>query len=116
MQMLTGSAGASYRWNKTLFTVDMRYGSGLPTGFANSSFNEPYVTANLGIVHELPAMPGGKPITLRLDIVNLFDKIYALRDGSGIGYLRRSSERVEVFTQVFRRSFEFAPAHVSDLA
>jgi outer membrane receptor protein involved in Fe transport len=85
MQMLTGSAGASYRWNKTLFTVDMRYGSGLPTGFANSSFNEPYVTANLGIVHELPAVPGGKPITLRFDIVNLFDKIYALRDGSGIG-------------------------------
>jgi outer membrane receptor protein involved in Fe transport len=85
MQMLTGSAGASYRWDKTLFTVDMRYGSGLPSGFANSTFNEPYVTANIGIVHELPAMPGGKPITLRFDIVNLFDKIYELRDGSGIG-------------------------------
>jgi outer membrane receptor protein involved in Fe transport len=85
MQMMTGSAGASYRWNKTLFTVDMRYGSGLPTGFANSSFNQPYATANLGIVQELPAMPGCKPITLRFDIVNLFDKIYELRDGSGIG-------------------------------
>jgi outer membrane receptor protein involved in Fe transport len=85
MQMMTGSAGASYRWNKTLFTVDMRYGSGLPTGFANSSFNQPYATANLGIVQELPAMPGSKPITLRFDIVNLFDKIYELRDGSGIG-------------------------------
>ena len=85
MQMLTGSAGASYRWDKTLFTVDMRYGSGLPSGFANSTFNQPYVTANLGIVHELPAMPGAKPITLRFDIVNLFDKIYELRDGSGIG-------------------------------
>jgi outer membrane receptor protein involved in Fe transport len=85
MQMLTGSAGASYRWDKTLFTVDMRYGSGLPSGFANSTFNQPYVTANLGIVHELPAIPGYKPITLRFDIVNLFDKIYELRDGSGIG-------------------------------
>jgi outer membrane receptor protein involved in Fe transport len=29
--------------------------------------------------------PGSKPITLRFDIVNLFDKIYELRDGSGIG-------------------------------
>jgi outer membrane receptor protein involved in Fe transport len=85
MQMMTGSAGASYRWNKTLFTVDMKYGSGLPSGFANSTFNQPYATANLGIVHELPAMAGGKPITLRFDIVNLFDKIYELRDGSGIG-------------------------------
>jgi outer membrane receptor protein involved in Fe transport len=85
MQMLTGSAGASYRWNKTLFTVDMKYGSGLPSGFANSTFNQPYATANLGIVQELPTMPGGKPITLRFDIVNLFDKIYELRDGSGIG-------------------------------
>jgi outer membrane receptor protein involved in Fe transport len=85
MQMLTGSAGAAYRWDKTLFTADMRYGSGLPTGFANSSFNQPYVTANLGIVQELPAAPGSKPVTLRFDIVNLFDKIYELRDGSGIG-------------------------------
>jgi outer membrane receptor protein involved in Fe transport len=85
MQMMTGSAGASYRWNKTLFTIDMKYGSGLPSGFANSTFNQPYATANLGIVHELPAMPGSKPITLRFDIVNLFDKIYELRDGSGIG-------------------------------
>jgi outer membrane receptor protein involved in Fe transport len=85
MQMVTGSAGAAYRWDKTLFSVDMRYGSGLPTGFANSSFNQPYMTANLGIAHELPAAPGSKPITLRFDIVNLFDKIYELRDGSGIG-------------------------------
>jgi outer membrane receptor protein involved in Fe transport len=85
MQMLTGSAGASYRWNKTLFAVDMKYGSGLPTGFANSSFNQPYATANLGIAHEIQAYPGAKPLTLRFDVVNLFDKIYAIRDGSGIG-------------------------------
>ena len=85
MQMLTGSAGASYRWNQTLFAVDMKYGSGLPTGFANSAFNQPYVTANLGIAQEFQAFPGAKPLTLRFDVVNLFDKIYAIRDGSGIG-------------------------------
>jgi outer membrane receptor protein involved in Fe transport len=84
-QMLTGSAGASYRWDQTSFSIGMRYGSGLPTGFANSSFNEPYVTANLGIAHELQAAPGAKPLTVRFDIVNLFDKVYELRDGSGIG-------------------------------
>jgi len=85
MQMLTGSAGASYRWNQTLFSANMKYGSGLPTGFANSAFNEPYVTANLGIAHEVQAFSAAKPLTVRFDVVNLFDKIYAIRDGSGIG-------------------------------
>ena len=85
MQMLTGSAGASYRWDRTLFSINMKYGSGLPSGFANSSFNEPYVTANLGIAHEIQVVPGSKPLTVRFDVVNLFDKIYAIRDGSGIG-------------------------------
>ena len=85
MQMLTGSAGASYRWDQTLFSINMKYGSGLPTGFANSAFNEPYVTVNLGIAHDVQAFPGAKPTTVRFDVVNLFDKIYAIRDGSGIG-------------------------------
>src|SRR3984885_9729352 len=85
MQMLTGSAGAAYKWDSTVFSANMKYGSGLPTGFANSSFNEPYATANLGIAHELQAAPGAKPLTVRFDVVNLFDKIYAIRDGSGIG-------------------------------
>jgi hypothetical protein len=85
MQMLTGSAGAAYRWNQTVFSVNMKYGSGLPTGFANSSFNEPYVTANLGVAHELQGLPGAKPLTVRFDVVNVFDKVYAIRDGEGIG-------------------------------
>jgi outer membrane receptor protein involved in Fe transport len=85
MQVLTGSAGASYRWNQALFSMNMKYGSGLPTGFANSAFNEPYVTANLGIAHDVQAFSGAKPLTVRFDVVNLFDKIYAIRDGSGIG-------------------------------
>jgi outer membrane receptor protein involved in Fe transport len=85
MQMFTGSAGASYKWDQTLFSVNMKYGSGLPTGFANSSFNQPYATVNLGIAHEFQAYAGAKPTTVRFDVVNLFDNIYAIRDGSGIG-------------------------------
>src|SRR3984957_19392551 len=85
MQMWTGSAGASYKWNQTVFSASLKYGSGLPTGFANSSFNEPYATVNLGIAHDIFTSPGAKPLTVRFDIVNLFDKIYELRDGSGIG-------------------------------
>ena len=26
-----------------------------------------------------------KPITVRFDVVNVFDKVYEIRDGSGIG-------------------------------
>jgi outer membrane receptor protein involved in Fe transport len=85
MQMLTGSAGAAYRWNQTLFSIDMKYGSGLRSGFANLDSQEPYVTANLGIVHEFQAFPTAKPLTVRFDVVNLFDKIYEIRDGTGIG-------------------------------
>jgi hypothetical protein len=85
MQLLTGSAGASYRWNATQFAISLRYGSGLPTGFANSSFNRLYLTANLGIARDYQAFPGAEPLTVRFDIVNLFDKINEIRDGSGIG-------------------------------
>jgi outer membrane receptor protein involved in Fe transport len=85
MQMWTGSAGASYRWNENLFSANLRYGSGLPTGFANSSFNQPYTTVNVGYAREIQTSIPGKPLTVRFDIVNLTDKIYELRDGSGIG-------------------------------
>ena len=85
MQLVTGSAGASYKWDKTLITADMIYGSGLPSGFANSDHNQAYATANLGIVQEFQLAPDTKPTTARFDVINLFDKVYEIRDGSGIG-------------------------------
>ena len=30
-------------------------------------------------------MPDGKPLTVRFDVVNIFDTIYQIRNGSGIG-------------------------------
>ena len=85
MQRMTGSAGASYRWDKTLFTINMIYGSGLRSGFANMDHTTPYATANFGISREFQAAPDAKPVTVRFDIVNVLDQIYELRDGSGIG-------------------------------
>ena len=85
MQLVTGSAGASYKWDKTLITADMIYGSGLPSGFVNSDHNQAYATANLGIVQEFQLTPETKPTTVRFDVINLFDKVYEIRDGSGIG-------------------------------
>ena len=83
-QTWTGSAGASYLWQDTRFSASMIYGSGLRSGFANTDHVAPYATANLGISREIK-VPDGKPITMRFDVVNVFDTVYELRDGSGIG-------------------------------
>jgi outer membrane receptor protein involved in Fe transport len=83
-QQWTGSAGASYLWQGTRFSTSMVYGSGLRSGFANTDHVAPYATANIGISREI-AVPDGKPVTVRFDVVNVFDTIYELRDGSGIG-------------------------------
>jgi len=85
MQLMTGSAGASYRWDGTLFTSNLIYGSGQRSGFANVDHTPPYVVVNTGVSREFQWSPNVKPVTLRFDVVNLFDKIYELRDGSGIG-------------------------------
>ena len=84
-QLLTGSAGASYLWNGTRFSVSMIYGSGLRSGFANTDHVPSYTQVNLGLSHEYLFPGWTKPTTLRFDVVNLFDTIYEIRDGSGIG-------------------------------
>jgi outer membrane receptor protein involved in Fe transport len=84
-QIFTGSAGVAYKWDQTVLSTSLKYGSGLPDGFANSSHDEPYVTINLGASHDFQLFTGAKPTTVRFDVVNLLDKVYAIRDGSGIG-------------------------------
>ncbi|MFO1117998.1 MAG: TonB-dependent receptor [Beijerinckiaceae bacterium] len=83
-QTWTGSAGASYLWNGTRFSADLVYGSGLRAGFANTLHMSPYAQVNAGVSREFQ-IPGAGPLTLRFDAVNLFDRIYQIRDGSGIG-------------------------------
>lgn len=85
-QTLTGSGGVSYLWNGTRLSADVIYGSGLRSGFVNTEHVSPYAQVNLGVTHEFPmAGIGVGPLTLRFDVVNLFDHVYELRDGSGIG-------------------------------
>jgi outer membrane receptor protein involved in Fe transport len=84
-QLLTASAGASYLWNGTRFSASMIYGSGLRSGFANTGSLPSYTQVNVGVSRET-FLPGWtKPTTFRFDVVNLFDSIYEIRDGSGIG-------------------------------
>jgi outer membrane receptor protein involved in Fe transport len=84
-QTWTGSAGASYLWNGTRLSTDLIFGSGLRAGFANQSTVPAYAQVNLGLSHEFKWLDGAKPTTLRFDVVNLFDSIYEIRDGSGVG-------------------------------
>jgi len=84
-QTLTASAGASYLWNGTRFSASMIYGSGLRSGFANTDHLPAYTQVNVGLSHDVNIVAANKPTTLRFDVVNLFDTIYEIRDGSGIG-------------------------------
>ena len=83
-QIWTASAGVSYLWWDTLFTADMIFGSGLRKGDANTGHLPAYTQVNAGVSHEFKGLTD-KPFTLRLDVVNVFDTVYQIRDGSGIG-------------------------------
>ncbi|QOZ47227.1 ligand-gated channel [Bradyrhizobium sp. CCBAU 53340] len=84
-QMVSGSAGASYLWDGTRYSVSMVYGSGLRSGFANTDHLPGYTQVNLGLSHDFTIVAPNKPTTVRFDVVNVFDTIYQIRDGSGIG-------------------------------
>ncbi|WP_228749643.1 TonB-dependent receptor [Bradyrhizobium sp. BR 10261] len=84
-QMLSASAGASYLWEGTRYSVSMIYGSGLRSGFANTDHLPGYAQVNLGLSHDFNIVAPNKPTTVRFDVVNVFDTIYQIRDGSGIG-------------------------------
>ncbi|MFC4294978.1 TonB-dependent receptor [Novosphingobium tardum] len=95
-QKWTASAGGSLtlpnRWGRLVLSGDVLYGDGLRSedsaGIVPNGGKLPsYVTANIGIAQTF-ASPGGDPdkgFTVRLDVVNLADKVYLLRDGTGIG-------------------------------
>ncbi|HME71678.1 MAG TPA: TonB-dependent receptor [Myxococcota bacterium] len=83
-QRYTTSLGVSYLWQGTRFSADMLTGSGLRAGFANTQKLDNYETVNLGVSHRF-TVEGFKPVTVRFDIVNLFDRNYELRTGTGVG-------------------------------
>jgi TonB dependent receptor-like, beta-barrel len=83
-QTWTGSAGASYLLAGTRYSADMIYGSGLRSGDFNTGHVAPYAQVNVGASHEFMVPELGK-LTARFSVVNVFDTIYLIRDGSGIG-------------------------------
>jgi outer membrane receptor for ferrienterochelin and colicin len=84
-QTYTASSGISYQvLPKTSLSVDNITGSGLRKGFANTESLPWYSEFDLGAVENLDLFPTTKT-DLRFSIINVFDSIYELRDGSGIG-------------------------------
>ena len=87
-QTYTVSGGAHYHFGDSQVSGDVLYGSGLrmtPDGGAPNSGALPgYVTANLSLTHNWKNTPVGN-VEGRLAVINLFDRSYLLRDGSGVG-------------------------------
>jgi outer membrane receptor protein involved in Fe transport len=83
-QALTGSGGVSYNWNGTRIGADFLYGSGLRNGFANTTHLPSYYNINLSAEHTFQLGSAGA-FSVRLAALNITDKVYQLRDGSGIG-------------------------------
>jgi outer membrane receptor for ferrienterochelin and colicin len=93
-QSLTVSAGLAYEFdhlslsalNKTKVYADLLFGSGLrkggdtPNGKRVGSYNP----INMGIEHTF-RINDKNDIKVRFDVVNVFDEVYELRDGTGVG-------------------------------
>ena len=108
-QFVTASAGAIYKfcgrpayagetfasppatdwtapsWCGTTLSANMIFGSGLRTGDANIDSEPSYAQFNAGIAREFLLPNDPKPVTVRFDVINLFDTVYQLRSGTGIG-------------------------------
>ena len=83
----TGSGGVSYTFLKdTRLYSDFIYGDGLRAGFANFEKLPAYWTDNIGVEHVWHLRSHGiRELKLRFDCLNLFDRVYELRNGTGIG-------------------------------
>jgi outer membrane receptor protein involved in Fe transport len=104
-QQYTSSAGLSYLWNDTRFSIDALLGSGLrkdlvaanPIVLADGTTTDhipngahlPYYRqVNLGVSHTFRNLGIGSAKnapTVRLDVINVFDTAYEIRNGTGIG-------------------------------
>ena len=83
---MTASGGVAYRWGDgTTVERDVLYGSGLRRGFANTEHLPSYSAVQRGRRAHVRARRGSARSTSGSPCINVFDRVYELRDGSGIG-------------------------------
>jgi outer membrane receptor protein involved in Fe transport len=91
-QRVTASGGATYLLGHTRFSADFIVGSGLradltlPDGSSipNGAHLPYYAQVNLGASHVFHLGDAGT-LTARFDVINVLDKRYEIRDGTGVG-------------------------------
>ena len=98
-QARTASGGASYLWSGTRFSADFLLGSGLrsslplPVGqttpyggteIPNGDHLPYYAQVNVGLSHAF-RVRGDRDLTARLDVINALDRVYQIRNGTGVG-------------------------------
>ena len=91
-QQMTASGGAAWSWRGTRVSGDLLVGSGLraslvlPDGSVvpNGAHLPYYRQVNAGVSHAFDAQ-GWRGLTLRFDLINVFDQIYEIRNGTGVG-------------------------------
>jgi outer membrane receptor protein involved in Fe transport len=91
-QEITGSGGVSYVWDHTRISADLLLGSGLRadetlpdgTSIPNGAHLPFYEQVNLGANHIFHLSEAGT-LTARFDLINVFDRRYEIRDGTGVG-------------------------------
>jgi outer membrane receptor for ferrienterochelin and colicins len=91
-QQFTASGGASYVWDHTTVSANFLVGSGLranlvlPDGSSipNGDHLPYYTQINLGANHVFH-FTESSTLTARLDVINALDKVYQIRNGTGVG-------------------------------
>jgi outer membrane receptor protein involved in Fe transport len=91
-QLWSGSAGISYTLNKgsdhpTMFSADALVQTGLRASsdtIPNGIVLPTYATVNLSIVQKFNRSIGGGT-EVRLDVINIGDAVYQIRNGTGVG-------------------------------
>jgi outer membrane receptor for ferrienterochelin and colicins len=98
-QQKSASGGVSYLWRDTRFSADFLVGSGLRadedlppgvttpyggTSIPNGDHLPYYTQVNTGITH-IFQIPGAGTLTARFDVINILDKEYQIRNGTGVG-------------------------------
>jgi outer membrane receptor for ferrienterochelin and colicins len=89
---VSSSAGVSYLWQGTRASLDALFGTGLRQDLTlangsvipNGDHTPSYTQINFGLSHAFVLDATG-PLTVRFDVINVADKVYQIRSGSGVG-------------------------------
>jgi len=83
-QKLAASAGVSYKAGDLTLGSDILYGAGLRSGFANTEHLPSYTQVNMSANESFNTTELGR-FNVRLVALNVFDKVFEIRDGTGVG-------------------------------